>query len=215
MTKVSTQPMTYHLKPKDFRSVPWKNGRGSTIEMAVDPTVPFRWRLSRAKLVESGPFSEYPGYDRKFVLLSGGPITISHASPGVAASLRSTTRKLHALESCAFPGEIASHAELSAPAEDFNLFTLRSSTSASVFPINMAADEEVQLPLQADEHFVYPIQGDLKVLDANGDQNGQEYTLLAGDLFRVSRPPNFELLNLRLFSEYQVTALWIVIRVSK
>lgn len=65
-----------HLKPADGRAMPWRNGGGTTLELAVDPpgatlATGFRWRLSSAEVASSGPFSPFPGMARCLLLLEG------------------------------------------------------------------------------------------------------------------------------------------------
>jgi environmental stress-induced protein Ves len=66
----------------DLRTLPpqrWKNGAGTTREIAVEPagagTDDFDWRLSLAEVDRDAPFSAFPGVDRCIVLLRG-----SHAA---------------------------------------------------------------------------------------------------------------------------------------
>jgi uncharacterized protein len=61
-----------HLTPADYRVQPWKNGRGTTTELwrhEVDGQLLVR--LSRASVVEDGPFSLFPGIERNLTVLSG------------------------------------------------------------------------------------------------------------------------------------------------
>ena len=65
-----------HFHPADYRVMPWKDGGGSTTEIAIEPqgsslTEPFLWRVSSARVETSGPFSRFPGYERTLVLLEG------------------------------------------------------------------------------------------------------------------------------------------------
>jgi environmental stress-induced protein Ves len=56
------------------RRVPWKNGRGSTLELLTDASEPggaWTWRLAVADVPEEGPFSPYPNIDRSIVVLEG------------------------------------------------------------------------------------------------------------------------------------------------
>ena len=77
-----------HLKSSDSRALIWKNGKGTTSEIAIDPeganfaTEPFSWRLSSASVLQSGPFSEFPGYDRYLVLIEGDPICLQFMESG-------------------------------------------------------------------------------------------------------------------------------------
>jgi uncharacterized protein len=63
------------LRAADHKRMPWKNGRGETVEIAVfppDATVDtFDWRVSMATVAEDGPFSVFPGIDRTLSLLEG------------------------------------------------------------------------------------------------------------------------------------------------
>lgn len=60
------------LGPRDFRRQPWKNGGGTTTELAVHPSSgrPL-WRVSIADVSASGPFSDFSGYERTIMLLEG------------------------------------------------------------------------------------------------------------------------------------------------
>jgi environmental stress-induced protein Ves len=61
------------LKYEKYREMPWRNGQGSTLEIAREPGdgKEFAWRLSLAKLERASNFSAYPGYRRALVLVSG------------------------------------------------------------------------------------------------------------------------------------------------
>lgn len=64
------------LRPSDYRVMPWKNGSGSTTEIAIEPagaslSEPFAWRVSSARVEASGPFSNFSGYTRTLMLLEG------------------------------------------------------------------------------------------------------------------------------------------------
>ena len=64
--------MIRHLGPKDYRVVPWANGRGQTVEMLrIDGPGGLLFRLSRAQVVEDGPFSILPGIERNLTVVSG------------------------------------------------------------------------------------------------------------------------------------------------
>lgn len=61
------------LGPEHAVSMPWKNGRGRTLELASDAEsgAGWTWRLSLADVAESGPFSLFPGCDRLIALVDG------------------------------------------------------------------------------------------------------------------------------------------------
>jgi uncharacterized protein len=59
------------VRAADLAPRPWRNGGGTTTEIAVSPGAPFAWRASTATVASDGPFSDFSGYDRFLVLLSG------------------------------------------------------------------------------------------------------------------------------------------------
>ena len=69
------------LKACDHRRMPWKNGGGETIEIAIWPPdaslADFGWRVSMARIAEDGPFSRFPGIDRTLAILSGDGIRLA------------------------------------------------------------------------------------------------------------------------------------------
>lgn len=63
------------ITPSQWRAQPWKNGRGVTSEVLRRPDRDdYDLRVSVAEVVQSGPFSTFPGYTRWSLLLAGGPI---------------------------------------------------------------------------------------------------------------------------------------------
>ena len=73
MTRSKEKPACRVLKSRNYRAMPWRNGRGSTLEIARDPASgqEFAWRLSLADIEHDGDFSAYPGYRRALVLIAG------------------------------------------------------------------------------------------------------------------------------------------------
>ena len=65
------------LGAADARVLPWKNGRGTTTELALWPPDSnfeggeFDWRLSIAPVDEPGPFSSFPGVERILTVTQG------------------------------------------------------------------------------------------------------------------------------------------------
>lgn len=73
--------MKHIISPTAFTTVPWKNGLGETIEVAIskDGTLAnFDWRLSMASVVEDGLFSNFTGYTRNLILIEGDGINLQH-----------------------------------------------------------------------------------------------------------------------------------------
>lgn len=66
------------IHPNDWVVQPWKNGRGTTSEVIRVPDVAdYQLRISVAAVIESGPFSTFPGYTRWSLLLEGGPVWLN------------------------------------------------------------------------------------------------------------------------------------------
>ncbi|HEX4387397.1 MAG TPA: HutD family protein [Steroidobacteraceae bacterium] len=63
------------LRAADRRAVPWKNGGGVTSEVAAGPPgsdlASFDWRVSIAHVEMAGPFSVFPGVERRLAVLEG------------------------------------------------------------------------------------------------------------------------------------------------
>src|SRR5262245_24770849 len=63
------------IRSADYPTRPWKNGGGTTRDIAESPPGAaldvFDWRLSLAQVDRDGPFSRFDNVDRTLVLLSG------------------------------------------------------------------------------------------------------------------------------------------------
>lgn len=110
-----------HLTPADYRTQPWKNGRGTTTELLhlTDPTTGATLlRLSRASVVEDGPFSLFPGIERNLTVLTGAGFRLV----GPYIDLRCDP-----LRPVAFPGDVDIRAvdTHNRPSDDFNVMTAR------------------------------------------------------------------------------------------
>ncbi|KAA0596517.1 environmental stress-induced protein Ves [Azospirillum lipoferum] len=118
-------PSITRLTPADHRRVPWKNGGGVTTELAVEPAADgrFVWRVSIADVVEPGPFSAFPGYDRLIAVVEGEGMRLSvDGEPPVER------RRLD--PAFAFPGEAPVWCEpIAGPIRDVNLILDRASAT--------------------------------------------------------------------------------------
>ena len=65
------------LKYSELKIMPWKNGQGTSQEIAIQPpnaefpVDPFLWRLSSATVTGSNAFSLFPQYERLLVVWQG------------------------------------------------------------------------------------------------------------------------------------------------
>jgi uncharacterized protein len=98
--------------------MPWANGQGSTTEIFKQPAPTmdrFLWRVSLADVPASGPFSEFPGYERIIAVATGAgmSLTVAGAEPVTVRAGEDAFR---------FSGAAATACELLAgPIRDFNL----------------------------------------------------------------------------------------------
>jgi environmental stress-induced protein Ves len=107
----------------DCRTMPWKNGGGSTTEIAVHPPGAslddFDWRISTAHVGSDGPFSIFPDIDRTLAVLTGEGIALAFADG-------ETVRLGPDSPPSAFAGDRAvSGGLLSEPIDDLNVMTRR------------------------------------------------------------------------------------------
>jgi environmental stress-induced protein Ves len=110
------------LTAADYRSMPWKNGAGTTVEIAVQPPLAgldeFAWRVSRAAVVEDGAFSGFAGIDRSLALLEGVGMHLD--INGVAMTVNAGQNIV------SFAGDTPTHATLiDGPIVDFNVMSRR------------------------------------------------------------------------------------------
>jgi len=69
-----------HLTTADYKVMPWKNGGGTTTELMVEPagaSTGYDWRISIADVAQSGPFSDFSGYDRAIMLVEGAGFNLT------------------------------------------------------------------------------------------------------------------------------------------
>ncbi len=111
------------LRATGHKRMPWKNGKGETVEIAVFPPGAdvgnFDWRISTATVAEDGPFSVFDGIDRTLSILTGEGIQLSvEGRPPVLLEASS--------EPHAFPGDAPTTARLTGGAiTDLNVMTRR------------------------------------------------------------------------------------------
>lgn len=120
-----------------FTAMPWRNGGGTTHEIAVDPgddpAVSFRWRLSMADLAGDGPFSTFPGSDRVLLLLAGDDVALQIDGAPPAPLAVGTA--------IAFPADVPTSLTMGpAPGRDLNLMWDRARVDAAMTVVDAAAE---------------------------------------------------------------------------
>lgn len=125
----------------DHRSMPWKNGGGTTTEIAVWPEGAtldgFDWRVSMARVEEGGPFSVFAGVDRTLAVLDGNGIALDIDG-------RAPVELTEASAPLSFPADARTSARLVAGSiTDLNVMTRRGRLRHSVERLVPAGPVEV------------------------------------------------------------------------
>lgn len=173
-----------HLTPAMQPVVPWKNGLGSTRQVAVDPPGagagdPFRWRVSLATVGQDGPFSRFPGVDRTLWLARGAGMTLQ--IEGQERALR------HAWEAVSFPGEAAVEGRLvDGPTLDLNLMHDRARVRCHHMLLRLRAREAwASRVATAGQDLLLLLEGSLQVTSpAQG-----RFQLQPGEALRLDEGP--------------------------
>jgi environmental stress-induced protein Ves len=188
------------IPANEYRRVRWKNGLGWTREIVRHPAdgEDWSWRLSIAEVEKDGPFSQFPGYDRELVLLSGEGMHLNF-DDGESVSLLPPHSRHR------FAGERALNAELIAgPTHDFNVIWKRSAVDVAVHHRPLVGPM-VFFPESGVQWFAYLLSGHagfkdqpVPMLLAQGDSaliqahDGEARTILDGGgevlLVRISDP---------------------------
>lgn len=147
------------VRAADYRIMPWKNGGGTTTEIAVSPEGAglddFDWRVSMARVERSGPFSSFPGVDRTLSILEGEGIFL-HVDGRIPIGLTRASDPL------SFPADLPTRAGLIAgPIVDLNVMARRIGTAHSVERLTIAGDGE--LACDADATLVFCHGGRIRV----------------------------------------------------
>lgn len=142
-----------HLTSTDYDVMPWKNGGGTTTELASSADQSgsmdgFVWRISIANVASNGPFSKFEGYDRIITMINGNGMLL-----GIEEANNIALDQPYIPH--AFSGDWTIDGRLTdGPVTDFNLMVDRRKAKGSV--IFCAAHEVVQnLDTGADITFLH------------------------------------------------------------
>ncbi|MBY5897089.1 HutD family protein [Rhizobium leguminosarum] len=164
------------LRAGDHKRMPWKNGKGETVEIAVFPPDAsindFDWRISMATVAEDGPFSIFPGIDRTLAILDGNSMVLD-------VDGRSPVLLTTASNPLAFPADVSVAARLEDGAiTDLNVMTRRDGLAHTLFRIDVDGSKTVQLPPSTCLLLCH--RGTLSFR-----RNGETGTLAAGDALLI------------------------------
>jgi environmental stress-induced protein Ves len=111
------------IRARDCQTTPWKNGGGSTTQIAAGPAgsslESFDWRVSIAHVRSDGPFSDFPGIDRTLAVVKGSGLVLTIGTDAPVTISRGA-------DPVSFPGDAPTSARLLAgEITDLNVMTRR------------------------------------------------------------------------------------------
>lgn len=144
------------VRVRDLVATPWPNGRGLTRDIVrrtrADGAID--WLVSLAELGADAPFSHFPGIDRIFTLVSGGPVELA-VGPGAPM-------RCGLLVPAHFPGDVPTGSRLLGGAgRALNAFVDRGRRRARVATLALAAGHAV--PLADAVEVLYCVSGSVEV----------------------------------------------------
>ncbi|VTU15554.1 Various environmental stresses-induced protein [Variovorax sp. PBL-H6] len=133
-----------HFSRRTLAVAPWKNGGGTTQEIACWPPgaglSDFGWRVSIATIAAEGPFSVFADIDRSIMLLEGEGVRLRSRDGRIDHSLDIPHRPF------AFAGDVEIDCTLQGgTSSDFNVMTRRGQWQAELRVLGGAAAVEAAL----------------------------------------------------------------------
>lgn len=167
------------ISPDQFKQIPWKNGKGITTELAISKNGTldnFDWRLSIASVVENGDFSDFSGYWRNLVLLTGNGIELTHRN-------NQSEQLIAPLSIASFDGGSATTGKLvNSKITDFNVMHKIERYNAVVNTYTKSKNISIE---SDDLCFVYALDSTLQIADK---QNNSSIELLEKHLLKIVSP---------------------------
>jgi environmental stress-induced protein Ves len=159
--------MTVLIPFAALSAVPWKNGGGSTTQIAVGPPDAgfddFDWRISLATIAEDGAFSVFPDVDRTLALVEGNGATLDIDGNSQILCQDDPV--------AAFAGESQVIAKLNhGPTTDFNVMTRRARCH-HVFGVRRLAGESRFAP-RGDVSVLFLAEGDSLAVSSDAERIG-------------------------------------------
>ena len=170
------------LTPSQYQKQLWKNGKGSTAEIAISPVGaifpadPFLWRLSSAELTEACAFSQFQNYSRYLALFKG-------QSMGLKFGQEIQERLLKAGEVMDFSGSDSASCTLpEGPVTDLGLIIDPKKVRAD-FKIFQFRNKPRSIRTEGSDFLIFTIQGSIIATVYPGEER---LTLKTGETLRVS-----------------------------
>lgn len=144
------------IKESDQLKMPWKNRQGTTAQILISPKgasldkLDFDYRLSSAPIKTAGPFSQFPGYQRILLPVSGAGFVLNG-------------HPYATFEAAHFSGDDETHCELlKKEVTDLGLIYHPARISANVRVLNVPFP--LTLTLEADKTYLcHLLSGELTV----------------------------------------------------
>ncbi len=148
--------MTAILRHAERSATPWKDGGGTTAEIARFPSGAgfdeLFWRVSTAVVGGDGPFSRFAGIERCIVVLG---------EEGLLLDVGGVEHRVDPLRPFVFPGDVATSARLLAgPVRDLNVMARRGVVVAEVEVLGIGGGSRIELAVGP--------RGDLLVVAVSG-----------------------------------------------
>ena len=152
------------LKKSIYKKSLWKNGKGTTSQIAIFPenaTIAandFLWRLSSAEINQSDPFSHFPIYERILIVWKGDGLLLNGSA-------------LLPYSPLLFSGEEKINCDLigTTPVVDVGMIYKKDCVHLSVEIVNLSVSEEMpaSLELTAGIHYLFFAKGNSFMVDEN------------------------------------------------
>jgi environmental stress-induced protein Ves len=149
-----------------YRRMPWKNGGGETVEIAIFPPDAaldnFGWRISTATVGSDGLFSTFDGIDRTLCVLSGNGISLALGN-GEALVLDRSAAPF------TFPADVPAVARLiDGPITDLNVMTRRAGWRHGVRRAHMEVGQALALDPAGATTVVFCLSGAIEADGGSG-----------------------------------------------
>ncbi len=159
------------LRARDRDATGWRNGGGTTWEVAVGSTPDggdIDWRISIAEVSQAGPFSPYPGIDRIITVIEGA---------GLDLTVDGFRHLVEPREPFRFRGEAqTSGSAVGGVTKDLNVMVRRSRFTAELALVDLAPGEALNLPEPVGTTAVVVLEGQVR-----GSDRDRDFELLALD----------------------------------